>query len=208
MSASEPLLRFFALALRLKQLRRQGWLDRGVRDPESAADHSWGVALLAWVLAAERPELDREQVLLLALLHDLPEALAGDMTPFDSERAADGTLDPGHFTAEPAYSALAQAEKEQREAAALENLLTGLPAAFANDIRSAWQEYEAAETLEARFVKQLDKLETLLQAELYRANQPDLIIESFRLGARRDVTDEQLTALLEALARQPPTDEG
>ena len=199
MSASEPLLRLFVLALRLKQVRRQGWLDRGVRDSESAADHSWGVALLAWALAAERPELDRERVLLLALLHDLPEALAGDMTPFDSERAADGSLDPGHFAAEPIYSAAAESEKEQREAAALDVMLTGLPPAIAQEIRSAWQEYEAAETPEARFVKQIDKLETLLQAELYRAAQPELIIESFHRGTRRDVTDEQLRQLLEAL---------
>jgi putative hydrolase of HD superfamily len=201
MSNAAALLRFFTLALRLKQVRRQGWIDRGVRAPESSADHSWGVALLAWILAAERPELNRERVLLLALIHDLPEALAGDMTPFDTERAADGTLDAAHFMAEPTYSAAAAHEKETRETAALETLLAGLHASLALEIRSAWEEYGAAATPEARFVKQLDKLETMLQAELYAVEQPELVIESFRRGTRRDVTDEELRQLLEAQFR-------
>ena len=72
------IMRFWALAQQLKHIRRQGWLDRGVNDAESSADHSWGVALLAWLLACDRPDLNRDRVLLLGLVHDLPEAVAGD----------------------------------------------------------------------------------------------------------------------------------
>lgn len=194
-------LDFLTLALRLKHVRRQGWLDRGVLDPESAADHSWGVALLAWTLAAGRPELNRERVLLLALLHDLPEALAGDATPFDQQREVDGTLDAAHFSDEPAYSVEAAAVKHAGEVAAMDTLLAGLAPPQGDDIRAAWEEYEAAATPEARFVKQIDKLETLLQAELYRAAQPELVIESFRRGALRDITDPALAALLDALTK-------
>lgn len=194
-------LDFLTLALRLKHVRRQGWLDRGVYNPESAADHSWGVALLAWTLAAGRPELNRERVLLLALLHDLPEALAGDATPFDQQREPDGTLDATHFTQEPTYSAEAAAEKHASEVAAMNTLLAGLAPSLADEVRAAWEEYEAAATPEARFVKQIDKLETLLQAELYRAAQPELVIESFRRGAHRDITDPELAALLDALTK-------
>jgi len=73
---------------RLKRLLRQGWLDRGVppADTESVADHSLGVALLAWMAALEAQaagaDLDPGRVLALALVHDLPEAEIGDWTPY------------------------------------------------------------------------------------------------------------------------------
>ena len=192
-------LTFWSLAQQLKQLRRQGWLDRGVDEPESAADHSWGVAFLGWLLARDRPELDRERVLLLGLVHDLPEAIAGDPTPFDHLRNRRGAIDPSHFSESPIYSATARDRKTAAERAALTQLLDGVEPALAADIRSAWEEYEASATPEARFVRQIDKLETLLQAETYRRIQPDIVIDSFRRGATRDVTDDYLTRYLSLL---------
>lgn len=192
-------LTFWSLAQQLKQLRRQGWIDRGVVDPESAADHSWGVAFLAWLLARDKPELNRDRVLLLGLVHDLPEAIAGDPTPFDHLRNRRGTIDPAHFTESPTYSATVRQRKTAAERSALAELLRDLDPALATDIRAAWEEYEAAATPEARFVRQIDKLETLLQAETYRRIQPDIVIDSFRRGATRDVTDDQLTRYLSLL---------
>ena len=200
----DTILRFWSLALRLKRLRRTGWLDRGVTGPESAADHSWGVALLAWLLARDHPQLDRERILLLGLIHDLPEAVAGDPTPFDDVRDAAGVIAADHFSTAPGYSEPARAAKQHAEAAALDHMLRDLPAGLAADIRAAWHEYEAGQSPEARFVRQIDKLETLLQAEDYLDRQPDLAIDSFRLGARRDISEPGLTALLEArLPRSP-----
>lgn len=200
----DAILGFWTLALRLKRLRRTGWLDRGVDDPESSADHSWGVALLGWLLARDHPHLDRERVLLLGLVHDLPEAVAGDPTPFDHVRDASGVIADNHFSTAPGYTEAARVAKQHAEAAALDDMLHDLPAALAADIRAAWHEYEADETPEARFVRQIDKLETLLQAEDYLDRQPNLVIDSFRLGARRDVSEPGLTALLEARLRRPP----
>src|SRR5262245_31586095 len=69
-------------ALRLKALRRAGWVRVGVPAPvESVADHSWGVA---WLVLALLPEgLDRGKALAYAVLHDLPEVRTGDVTPMD-----------------------------------------------------------------------------------------------------------------------------
>lgn len=188
--------------MRLKHLRRQGWLDRGVEDPESGADHSWGVALLAWSLAHGRDDLDRDRVLLLALLHDLPEALAGDLTPFDVDRDAAGRIPAERFSSMPLYSGDVRRQKQEREAEALEEMIAGLPADLADEIRSAWREYEADSTPEARFVKQVDKLETLIQAEAYRSRQPELVVQSFWLGSRQSVTDADLAAIIDELERQ------
>jgi len=196
--SNDTILDFWSLALRLKRLRRTGWLDRSVSDPESSADHSWGVALLAWLLAREYPDLNRERVLLLGLVHDLPEAVAGDPTPFDHVRDAAGVIPANHFSTAPGYTESARHAKQHAEAAALDEMLRDLPAYLAADIRDAWHEYETGQTPEARFVRQIDKLETLLQAEDYLDRQPDLVIDSFRLGACRDVTEPGLTALLAA----------
>jgi putative hydrolase of HD superfamily len=193
----EGILRFWSLAQQLKQIRRQGWLDRGVTEPESSADHSWGVALLAWLLAHDRPELDRDRVLLLGLVHDLPEAIAGDATPFDRFRDIDGTIAPDRFRQVPEYALNDHAAKSAAESAALDTMVTGLSPELASSIRSAWREYEDAMSPEARFVRQIDKLETVLQAEEYAWRQPGIVIESFRVGARRDVTDAELRPLID-----------
>jgi putative hydrolase of HD superfamily len=204
LTTANGLTRFLALAAQLKRVRRQGWLDRGVFDPESAADHSWAVALLAWLAAAGRDDLDRDRVLLLGLVHDLPEAVAGDATPFDHLRDPDGVVPPERFVDAPTYSAVLRREKQLRERAALDAMTDGLTPDLAAELREAWEEYEAGETVEARFVRQVDKLETLLQATLYQAEQPELVIESFRRGAHRDITDPLLRELLDELDTPDP----
>ena len=65
---------------KLKSVPRTGWLDRGIEplQVESVADHSFGMALLAWACAlqrrAEGAAIDPERVLKLAIMHDLAEA--------------------------------------------------------------------------------------------------------------------------------------
>ena len=67
--------------LRLKDVKRQGWVNSGVPEPESVAAHSWGMAVLALRLCPS--ELDLLRVLKLCLVHDLPEVIVGDLTPHD-----------------------------------------------------------------------------------------------------------------------------
>lgn len=196
---------FWETAIALKSVRRQGWVDRGVSSPESVADHSWGVALLAWLAAGERDDLDRNRVLLLGLVHDLPEAVTGDVTPFDADRGADGAIPAGKFAEQPRYSEGARALKRAAEQHALSAIIAPLPDALAQEISAAWTEYESQQTPESRFVKQIDKLETLLQSRSYAAKQPELVMGSFRLGALRDVRDTPLRRI--GGLSEPPPDE-
>ena len=199
MNDIDGLIGFMRLSDRLKEIRRQGWVDRGVRSPESTADHSWAVALFAWLLALERDDLDEGRVLLLALVHDLPEALAGDTTPFDRFRDEQGAISPDHFRYAPDYEAHETRRKHELERQALQEMTSSLPDELAGRIAGAWEEYSAGATPEARFVRQLDKLETLLQAELYRETQPEIIIDSFRSGTLRDIDDIALYRIAEAV---------
>ena len=85
--------------LKLKDVRRQGWVNAGIMQPESVAAHSWGMAILALKLCP--PSLNLERVLTLCLVHDLPEVMVGDLTPEDDrstkvedERAAMHAMAP------------------------------------------------------------------------------------------------------------------
>jgi len=84
---THPIVELFFEYAQLKNLYRQGWLERGVseRDCETVAEHSFGVALLGYTIAEEyRPDLDSSRVMKLGLLHDVGEIYAGDITPKDN----------------------------------------------------------------------------------------------------------------------------
>lgn len=197
----DNLLDFLGQAGRLKRLRRKGWVDRGVAEPESVADHSYRLALLVLLAGSLHPGIDVSRAVILALVHDLPEALAGDQTPFD--RQLEAGADPAQlFRSYPSYSPEVEAEKSARERAALRQMVSGLPDELARLLSEAWEEYEAGSTPEARFVRQLDKLETALQATEYRAEQPEITIDSFLLGAEAESVDPLARELLGAILRR------
>ena len=196
---NDTLVELLRLAGRLKRLPRQGWVLLGVPSPESVADHSYRVALMTLLMAHDDPDVNTERALVLALCHDLPEALAGDATPFD-EQLRNGEFDPDqHFRSRPAYSVDADRAKHQAEEQALQEMTSALPETLRRLIVAAWEEYEAGITPEARLVGQIDKIEALLQANEYRTELPELQIESFRLGALDRVRDERLVQLLRAI---------
>jgi putative hydrolase of HD superfamily len=136
---------------RLKWVTRSGWQMRGVPDSESVADHSWGVAWLALVLAdlADEP-LDRGRLLALALTHDLAEVTLSDI--------------PG-----PALRYLPAEVKQQAEERTLSDLLA--PLAGRDDLLSGWREFETAASPEGRLVRDADRLDMLIQAFLYETAQ-------------------------------------
>jgi putative hydrolases of HD superfamily len=193
------LARLMHLAGRLKRIRRQGWVDRGVEAPESVSEHSWRLALMALVVGQRTAGVDASKAAILALVHDLPETLTGDVTPFD-DRLEDDEVDRDMlFRQEPTFTQEADEAKTAAEREAMHTITEGLPADLRSLLVEAWEEYEAGESSEARLVRQLDKLETWLQALEYRHVQPELIIDSFRLGADRDVTLSGLRRICSAI---------
>jgi putative hydrolase of HD superfamily len=137
-------------ALALKDERRTGWQLRGIDDPESVAGHTWGVAYLCLVFGESADgDIDVDRALRLAVLHDLGEAETGDI-PTRADSTAE-TVD--------------EAQRERRERAAVDRLLA--PFAGSDAHRADWEEYEARETPEARFVKDMDLLDMCLQALSY-----------------------------------------
>jgi len=66
----------------LKTQKRKGWMIRGIKNPESIADHSYRMAIIALTLSKEEG-LDQNKCVKMALAHDLAESIVGDITPYD-----------------------------------------------------------------------------------------------------------------------------
>lgn len=143
----DPTVRSWFEISQLKNLYRRGWLQAGIPAErcESVAEHSFGVAVLCALLIPEASQqLDGEKVLRMALLHDIGEVYAGDITPQDG---------------------LADQAKSMAERESVSRILSRLPAG--QEYILIWEEFEAGESPEARFVRQIDRLEMGLQARVY-----------------------------------------
>lgn len=152
-------------AIGLKDLRRTGWVLRGVHEPESVADHSWGTALLSLFFLERAGEIDgalaREKVLALAIVHDLAEVRTGDIP-----RRVREDQQP-----------VSRTEKRALERAAI-SAIAGSTAG----VVGLWEEYERAETLEARYVRDMNLVDMCLQALRYeeeRRYDPEVGAEAF-----------------------------
>ncbi len=171
----------FRNAGRLKDLRRSGWVDHGVDQPESVADHSFGVAFMAMVLG-DLLGLDTPKLMRMSLLHDLGEVLVGDLTP---------AMNPP------------PSGKRAAERAALRQILSGIENGRA--YIDLWEEYERGVSPEARLLKNIDKLEMALQAAAYAKRHPEKDLTQFLSSARRAIDLEPVRRILDAV--QAPSQE-
>lgn len=197
------LARFIHRVGRLKGLKRTGWLDRGVPlvEAESVADHSFRVALLAWLAAEDVPGLDRDRVLKLALLHDLAETITGDDPPYDATHLSGmdfidrrALLNQRHVR-----DATRSAARRAAEAAAIADLAVDLPFRLGSEITELTRELRDGTSAEARFVKEVDKLETYFQSREYLQVHPRLAVDSFALEVAEVITTPKLVALRDAI---------
>jgi putative hydrolases of HD superfamily len=178
---ADPALASYFRLMRLKRLYRQGWLKRGLPEGlcESVAEHSFGTALLVLLLAGkegaggEFGALDSSHAALLALVHEMGESYAGDITPVDG---------------------VSREDKRRLEREAILKALDGHPER--DWLLSLWEEFEEGESAEARFVRQLDRLEMGLQAALQDAEGFPGMGEFYE-SARRTVVEPRLRAVLE-----------
>jgi putative hydrolase of HD superfamily len=145
MSASSPLLGALLALQPLHDLPRTGWILRGIDDPESVGDHVLSTAFVVLALAPRvDPPLNLERALALALVHDVPEALTGDLP-----RTASMLLPPG--------------AKAAMEGEAARRLLAPL----SRTALDLWNECAAKESREARFVHVCDRLQLGLRLVAY-----------------------------------------
>ncbi|CAN6668322.1 5'-deoxynucleotidase Ygk1p [Trichomonascus vanleenenianus] len=135
-------LRFLNIIKRLKTTMRTGWLNFGVNDAESIADHMYRMGIISFMAESG---VDSNRCVKMALVHDMAESLTGDITPEDP---------------------VSKEEKHRRELEAityLRDLLKPFNSDVADEMYELWNEYENVSTKEARFVKDVDKFELMVQ---------------------------------------------
>ncbi|KEF59198.1 hydrolase-HD superfamily protein [Exophiala aquamarina CBS 119918] len=167
---------FFHYIERLKIEKREGWRRFGLTRGESIADHMYRMSLIT-ILAppALASKLDIARCTKMALIHDMAEGLVGDLTPVDG---------------------VPKVEKNRREAETMDWVATSLLGKVhggvnGKEIRAIWQEYEDSETMESKFVHDVDKIELIMQmVEYERASNCTVDLSEFSWVATRIVLDE------------------
>ena len=134
---ARKLLDILNLAERLKDTTRHCYTKNGRR--ESVGEHCWMASLMAFFLRDEFPEADMDKVIKMCLIHDLGEAVTGDVPAF--------------------YKTEAHRRTEDK---AVETLLAGLPAPHREEFAALFAEMEVRETGEAKLWKALDNIEAVI----------------------------------------------
>lgn len=141
MNRLEEQVQFIVETDKAKNIFRQTYLADAQRK-ENDAEHSWHLALMAYLLQEYSHEpVDVPKVMLMVLIHDLVEIDAGDTYAYDAEGAV---------------------TKQSRETAAADRIFGMLPVEQGEYFRSLWEEFEAYETADAKYAHMLDNFQPLL----------------------------------------------
>jgi len=207
----KKLIEFFIKIGRLRKMVRRGWILIGAKEPASISDHLFRVAMMSWILSkGKKVDFDMTKAIKIALIHDLCELYAGDLTPYDTDSVLpkDKEKWPELFDKWPRFSKEDKeriaSERHQKEKESLEKILKDLPSEMADELKGLWLEYESGVSKEARFVKQVNRLETLLQALEYGKEENKRPFKSWWIGTKERIDDPLLLEFMEALDQSFP----
>lgn len=136
---------FLQHILKLKRINRAGWISKAkINEPESVADHSFSVCAISMALS-DMLGLDTERVLKMAILHDLPESITGDLLPGE----------------------VSIKQKRLSENRAISAILNSIDPETRSEYKQLWKEYVSDSTEISTLVHTVDKLDMALQAKQY-----------------------------------------
>lgn len=155
-------LDFFEMIGKSKRLLRSGWIREKVKDPESVAEHSFRVGVLAMVLSDKlNANLDKNKLIKMALVHDLGETITGDMVV---ERWDIVDIKKRDI-------------KEEEERKGIQKIFDIIGQGV--EYTKIFEEMIQRNTSEAEVFWQLDKLEMAIQALEYEKEQEKKLDEFF-----------------------------
>ncbi len=173
---------FLRMAAGLKKIPRQGWIDKaGISDPESVADHSYSVAVMA-MLFGDNAKMDTCKMIRMALLHDIAESITGDLTP----------------------EMTSPENKLALEKAAIEKIIHTLPEPLRIKYRALWDEYSAQKSAESVLVHEVDKLDMALQASTY-AKEGTSSFENLKIffdSAKKSINNQEIKSMFDLFSKQ------
>ena len=163
--ASKPhsprkIIEFVALVEKSKKILRSGWVREKIKDPESVAEHSFLLSVLAMVFA-DQIGIDKEKLIKMALVRGLGEVVTGDIV-----------VERGNI-----IDIKKKAEKEQKEREGIKKIFDKI--GQADDYLKIFNEMIAKDTLEAKVFWDFDNLEMAFQALEYEREQGKNLEEFF-----------------------------
>ena len=173
---TSDILEFLHMVGLLKRVKRQGWVNNGVAQPESVAEHMYRMAMITMVVTD--PTINKTKCTKMALVHDLAECITGDFVPEDG------------LTKEEKF------EKEWDAMSRLRDLVKS--SSLGGEMLELWEEYSRGETPEAQLVKNIDKLEMLIQASEYEKEQ-ELSLSHFFESTEGSFTHPEIIELVKEL---------
>lgn len=143
---------------RLKNVKRRGWILAGMPESkvESVCEHVSGVVFLSLLYSKFDHSVNGETLIKMALIHDLAESVIGDLTPHDN-----------------------MVNKWDMEKGAFLGIIKDTPSELKNEMKSLFFEYLENKSYEARILHDLDLLERIIQARIYKENNPELNLKKF-----------------------------
>lgn len=132
------LIEILSVAEKLKNNTRHSWTSSGRQ--ESVAEHSWRLALMAYLVKDEFPDADINKVILMCIIHDLGEAFTGDIPSFNKTD-----------------------DDELTERQKLRLFLDSLPEPYREELSGLFEEIYTQETIESRIFRALDRMEAVIQ---------------------------------------------
>ncbi|MDE1861850.1 MAG: HD domain-containing protein [Thaumarchaeota archaeon] len=169
---------FFNIVSELKKTPRRGWKEKvGISQPESVADHSYGVAVMAMIFS-DLAAMDTVKILKMALLHDLAESITGDYMPGE----------------------ISKENKQMVENQAMSEILGKLPPKLAKTYQAIWDEYSKCHSEESVLLHEVDKLEMAVQAAKYFGEgMPREKLEEFIISSRKEIKRTDLKSVLDTI---------
>lgn len=138
MTKTKDLISAIEFLNKFKQIERLSIIKKNGRR-ESDAEHTWHLVLTLWLLSEHyEKNINLEKAMKIALIHDLPEIIAGDVYAHSTE--------------------ITKKQKKKNEEKAMKEIAEKIPPKFAKEIKELWEEYEERKTEEAKFVWLTDKL--------------------------------------------------
>jgi len=201
------IVKFFHEIGKLKDMPRRGWVLIGEKNPASIMDHSYRMAMMTWILGNKK-RINTNRAIKIALIHDLCELYAGDTTPYDNgfKLPKDKKEWPKIFDCWPRFSRQEKinnfTRKHKKEQAALTKLTSQLEPFLKKEIMELWKDYEKGTSKEARFVRQINRLETLFQAFEYSKQSKKRPYHSWWVGAEEHIDDPLLKEFMHEIAKK------
>lgn len=165
-----------------KSIKREGWIRRNVVGPESIADHMYGCYILGILFLPTNvhqcidyniPDIEKyldyskESILEMLLLHDLAETRIGDIVTLEKDKR--------------------EIEDENSSFAYYEYLCSFPHIYGLGNQKKAWDEFVENSTINAKIANDIDKMEPLIQAYIYKKKGNEINLGEWKEYARKNV---------------------